>query len=115
MIKTDAEFLQIALKAYDNPIMCSLSEFESDLKKFTILNTLISRYKDDIGKRERLILNYIVILQNCFDIKSLIPMLHYKVSQDNQQYLATLLVFMKLIDSSDIGINHKLMAVLESL
>lgn len=105
MIRNDSEFLQCALKHYDNPKINSLSEFESDVKKFGMLNMLLTRYKGDLGKKERLILNYIVILQNCFGTEAIVQMLRHKIHKDNTNQLDTYMFFLNMIPNGDIDLQ----------
>lgn len=114
MIRSDSEFLQCALKCYDNPTVSTISEFETDVKKFGVLNMLMTRYKNDIGKRERLILNYIVILQNCFG-PSVVDMLYYKIDDENIGQLETYLYFLDLLEQTTNSIDFELLNSLEQL
>jgi hypothetical protein len=59
-------FLLYAAKHYDNPQCSSIEEFEEDLKRFQYLRKLFSRYKQTGEIKERLVLNHLIILFNCF-------------------------------------------------
>jgi hypothetical protein len=105
MIRSESEFLKFALIRYDNPHLASLSEFESDLKRFTYLNNLLNRYRTDpLDLNGRLILNHIVILSNCFTTTGAVEMLKYKILPENLALLDTFLFFLNLITST----THKL-------
>lgn len=62
----DSTFLVYAANNYDNIQCHDIAEFEEDLKRFQYLRKLFGRYKQDGDLKERLILNHIVIIYNCF-------------------------------------------------
>lgn len=62
----ESTFLLYAAKHYDNPHCSDMVEFEEDLKRFQYLRKLFSRYKQTGDLKERLILNHLIILYNCF-------------------------------------------------
>jgi hypothetical protein len=59
-------FLLYAAKHYDNPHCHDVSEFEEDLKRFQYLRKLFGRYKQFGDLKERLVLNHLIIIYNCF-------------------------------------------------
>lgn len=63
---TESTFLLFASKHYDNPQCTSVEEFEEDLKRFQYLRKLFGRYKQTGELKERLILNHLIVLFNCF-------------------------------------------------
>jgi hypothetical protein len=79
----EATFLLYAAKYYDNPHCHDVSEFEEDLKRFQYLRKLFSRYRQVGDLKERLILNHLIIIYNCFGTN------------------ATNMLFMKLDDFHD--------------
>lgn len=62
----ESTFLLYAAKHYDNPHCADIAEFEEDLKRFQYLRKLFGRYKQTGELKERLILNHLIILYNCF-------------------------------------------------
>ena len=64
----ESTFLLYAAKHYDNPHCSDIVEFEEDLKRFQYLRKLFSRYKQTGDLKERLILNHLIILYNCFGV-----------------------------------------------
>lgn len=62
----ESTFLLYAAKHYDNPHCSDIAEFEEDLKRFQYLRKLFGRYKQTGELKERLILNHLIILYNCF-------------------------------------------------
>ena len=66
----ESTFLLYAAKHYDNPYCHDVSEFEEDLKRFQYLRKLFGRYKQFGDLKERLILNHLIIIYNCFGINA---------------------------------------------
>lgn len=64
----ESTFLFYASKYYDNQQCHDISEFEEDLKRFQYLRKLFGRYKQVGDLKERLILNHLIIIYNCFGI-----------------------------------------------
>jgi hypothetical protein len=62
---TEKNFLKFSLNNYKN-YYADEGEFEEDLKRFNYIKKLLSRYKKTGDLKERLILNHIIILHNCF-------------------------------------------------
>lgn len=62
----DNTFPIYAAKYYENPHCVDIEEFEEDIKRFQYLRKLFSRYKILKDLRERLILNHLIIIYNCF-------------------------------------------------
>ena len=62
----EATFLLFAAKHYDNPHCHDILEFEEDLKRFQYLRKLFSRYRSLGELKERLILNHLIVIYNCF-------------------------------------------------
>jgi len=63
---TDDNFLIYCAKVYDNPSMTSTEEFMEDLDRIKYIKKLITRYTETGELKERLILNHIITLHNCF-------------------------------------------------
>lgn len=66
----ESTFLLYAAKHYDNPHCHDISEFEEDLKRFQYLRKLFGRYKQFGDLKERLVLNHLIIIYNCFGINA---------------------------------------------
>lgn len=113
MIQSDSEFLKFSLNRYDNPHLSSIAEFESDIKRFTYLNNLLNRYREDrLDLKDRLIINHIVILGNCFTVSGSLMMLKYKILPENFAVLDTFLFFLNLIDRTEYKLDFYLLDIL---
>lgn len=66
----ESTFLLYAAKHYDNPHCSDIAEFEEDLKRFQYLRKLFGRYKQSGELKERLILNHLIVLYNCFGLET---------------------------------------------
>ena len=65
---SDDNFLIYCAKVYDNPTMHSTEEFMEDLDRIKYIKKLLTRYTETGELRERLILNHIITLHNCFGL-----------------------------------------------
>ena len=114
MIRSHTEFLQIAFKAYDNPKIISLSEFEADIKRFSYLNVIAGRYLEDNDELKlRLAVNHAVIIYNCFG--TITPdLIKYKTAPENCKVVETVMYFLKMIERSD-SLDMNILTKLENL
>jgi len=62
----ESTFLLYAAKYYDNPHCHDISEFEEDLKRFQYIRKLLNRFAQYGDLKERLILNHVIVIYNCF-------------------------------------------------
>jgi hypothetical protein len=65
---TEDNFLVYCAKVYDNPGMQSSVEFLEDLNRIRYVKKLLTRYEESGDLKERLILNHLITLHNCFGI-----------------------------------------------
>ena len=89
----DDNFLIFAAKAYDRPHIVT-SEFEDDLKKIKYVKRLLRKYKQTGEFKERLVLNHVIILANCFGVEATVNMLFFKVDPEDYPLLKTILIFL---------------------
>lgn len=116
MVKSDTDFINIIFKCYDNPIITSVTELETDIRRFQYLNTAITRYKLDLDQaRLRIATNHVVIIANCFGVSNAVQLINYKINQDNLQFVQTILYFLNYIEIAELGLDFKLLAKLESM
>ena len=110
---SESDFLKFAFHRYDNPHLSSVEDFESDIRRFTYLNNLLNRYRlDPLDLKDRLVLNHIVILANCFTVSGCLTMLNYKILDDNKSTLETFLFFLGYIDKTNYKLDFKLLGIL---
>lgn len=65
---TDENFLVFCAKVYDNPSAHSTEEFLEDLSRIRYVKKLLTRYQETGDLKERLILNHVITLHNCFGV-----------------------------------------------
>lgn len=123
----DNNFVIFAAKHYDNPQCLSTVEFLDDLSRFKYLKKLFNRYDETGELKERLILNHLIVLFNCFEHETS-RMLWLKMPEYGN-YLKPFVVYLnrmpdkiieigvekKTIISSDIGMDKKIVEALRSL
>lgn len=94
---TDENFVLYAMKYYDNPTCKGVAEFEDDLKRFSYLKRLFSKYKAGKVLKERLIVNHIIVLYNLFGPEATTRMLFLKIDSRYWSQLKTFLVFLNIM------------------
>ena len=80
---TEENFLVYCAKVYDNPSMQSTEEFFEDMRRIGYIKKLLTRYEETGELKEKLILNHVITLHNCFG-EHLAKILFLKVEK---QYL----------------------------
>jgi hypothetical protein len=106
---TDENFLIFCAKHYDNPQAMSTEEFLEDLERIKYIKKLINRYVESGDLKERLILNHIVTLYNCFG-HNLAKILFLKL--ENQfRYVKPFLVMINMIPAViyNVGTHEKVL------
>ena len=122
---TPENFVQFAMKYYNNPQCYSVEEFNEDLKRFLYVKKLLSRYTKSGELNERLILNHLITIFNCFR-QYAVPMLFFKVEREDWNSLKTFLVFLNQmpigkhipgtnVSNSSINLNQKIIDILRHI
>jgi hypothetical protein len=63
---TEKNFLLWCSRAYDKTELTTTDEFFEDINRITYIKKLVFKYLETGELKERLILNHIIILNNCF-------------------------------------------------
>ncbi len=79
-IKDDHEFLDRAMKAYNNPSCITIEEFNRDLYLITNIRKSIRKYVNQEEVNIRRLVNYFVVLYNCFGATAT-ELLLYKIEE----------------------------------
>jgi hypothetical protein len=120
---TNSNFIQYAMKHYDNNQCATVEEFEEDLKRFLYLKKLFSRYRANGELRERLILNHIIVLYNIFG-KATTNMLFFKINEESWSALVTFLVYLERMPDNlpqhsialaDVELDNEIIKVLRNI
>jgi hypothetical protein len=115
MLNSNSDFVKLALKSYDNPQLRSELDFNTDIKRFGNINTALNRYNiDGDQKRLRIALNHLVILSNVFGIEETVEMCRFKLLE-NLDKAETLMLFLNMIDNTEVAPDKDLLKILETL
>lgn len=99
MIKTDHEYLEIAMRSYDNPSCITLEEFTKDLNQYVHIKKGVRRYYQDNTTLRKLV-NQVVIYYNCFG-KAGTDLLLYKThEQDVLEVLIPIILYLGMANST---------------
>lgn len=93
---TDHNFLLFCAKHYDNSRYISTEEFVEDLNRIKYIKKLITRYVDNGDLKERLILNHIIVLNNCFGPDILCKILYLKL-KEQMKYIKPFLILLNIL------------------
>jgi len=102
---TDKNFLIFCAKHYEHPQYDS-QEFFEDLNRIKYIKKLITRYVENNELKERLILNHIIILNNCFGPEALNRILYLKL-KDQMKYIKPFLVLLNILIPQILNINEE--------
>jgi hypothetical protein len=103
---TDKNFLLYCASHYDNAQYASTEDFIEDLNRIKYLKKLITRYIEYGELKERLILNHIIILNNCFGPEALCRILYLKM-KDQMKYLKPFLIMLNILPDYIYNINNE--------
>lgn len=93
---TDHNFLLFCAHHYDNSKYVSTEDFIEDLNRIKYIKKLITRYIENDDLKERLILNHIIILYNCFGPEALCKILYLKLNAQ-MKYIKPFLVLLNIL------------------
>lgn len=85
-------FPRFAAESYNN-VVTDLVEFNDDLDRIKYIKRLFNKYKQGGELKERLVINHLIILYNCFDSHAITKMLFFKLEHFHE-YLKPFLVWM---------------------
>lgn len=103
----DENFMLFCAKHYDNSKYASTEEFYEDLSRIKYIKKLITRYIQDNDLKERLILNHIIILNNCFGPEALNKILYLKL-KDQMKYVKPFLVMLNILPEKIHNVNNEI-------
>lgn len=115
---TNENFLLFAIKHYDNPQCVGEEEFYDDMKRFTYIKKLFSKYDESKILKERLILNHIIIITNLFGVDAGTTLLFFKTDQKYWTYLKTFLLYLNMLNEyelKEIPIDQQIKSILEKI
>ena len=93
---SEKNFLLFCAKHYDNSRYVSTEEFVEDLNRVKYIKKLVTRYVENNDLKERLILNHIIILNNCFGPDILCKILYLKL-KPQMKYIKPFLILLNIL------------------
>lgn len=93
---TDENFLLYCASKYDNVQYASWEDFIEDLNRIKYIKKLITRYVEYGELKERLILNHIIVLNNCFGPEACCKILYFKL-KDYMKYVKPFLILLQIL------------------
>ena len=103
---TDKNFLLYCAAHYDNAKYVSTEDFYEDLNRLKYIKKLITRYVEYGDLKERLILNHIIILNNCFGPEALCKILYLKM-KPQMKYLKRFLILLNIMPEKIFHVNDE--------
>ena len=103
MIKNDHEYLELAMRSYDNPSCITMDEFTNDLNQYVSIKKASRKYINDNTVLRKLV-NHVVIYYNCFG-QAATKLLLYKIHEDD--ILSVLIPIIMYLGRSDSSIEMK--------
>ena len=102
---TDKNFLLFCAAHYDNARYVSTEDFIEDLSRIKYIKKLITRYVESGELKERLILNHIIILNNCFGPEALCKILYLKL-KPQMRYIKPFLILLNILPETIMQIGR---------
>jgi len=93
---TNENYLVFCAQHYNGKRYYTTEEFVEDLNRVKYIKKLITRYVENDDLKERLILNHIIILNNCFGPDIVCKILYLKLKQQ-MKYIKPFLILLEIL------------------
>jgi hypothetical protein len=93
---TEDNFLLFCASHYDNARYATTEEFFEDINRIKYIKKLVTRYTENGDLKERLILNHIIVLNNCFGPEALCKILYFKL-KPQMKYIKPFLILLEIL------------------
>lgn len=103
---SESNFLLYAAKHYDNPQCMDIEEFNDDLKRINYIKKLFNKYKTTGELRERLVINHLIVLYNCFGAEAATRILFFRL-EEYSHYLKPFLLFLNYMPEIVYGVGKE--------
>lgn len=103
---TENNFLLFCAKNYDNSRYISTEEFAEDLNRIKYIKKLVTRYIENGDLKERLILNHIIVLNNCFGPQALCKILYLKL-KPQMRYIKPFLILLNVLPDKIYNVGEE--------
>ena len=111
---TDKNFLLFCASHYDNARYVSTEDFIEDLSRIKYIKKLITRYVESGELKERLILNHIIILNNCFGPEALCKILYLKL-KPQMRYIKPFLILLNILPETIMHVGDEEIVYTDSI
>lgn len=124
---TEENFLLYCASHYDNMKYTSTEDFIEDLNRIKYIKKLITRYIDSGELKERLILNHIIVLYNCFGSPTTCKILYLKL-KPQMKFIKPFLILLnilpdklfevgdeKIVNTDEIEMDQKIVDILRKI
>lgn len=102
----DKNFLIYCASHYDNARYISTEDFLEDLNRIKYIKKLITRYIEYGELKERLILNHIIVLNNCFGAEVCCKILYFKL-KTQMKYIKPFLVLLNILPERLLNVGNE--------
>ena len=103
---TDKNFILFCAHNYENYQYASTEDFIEDLNRIKYIKKLITRYVENGDLKERLILNHIIILNNCFGPEALCKILYLKL-KPQMKYIKPFLILLNILPDKILNVDDE--------
>lgn len=103
---TNENFILFCASHYDNYQYHSTEEFVEDLNRIKYIKKLITRYLEKGELKERLILNHLIILNNCFGGNATCRILYLKM-KEQMKYVKPFLILLNILPEKMFNIGEE--------
>jgi len=111
---TDKNFLLFCATHYDNAQYASTEDFIEDMNRIKYIKKLVTRYVDNGELKERLILNHIIVLNNCFGPEALCRILYLKL-KPQMRYIKPFLVLLNILPDEIRNVNDEIVVFTDEI
>ena len=106
MILTKDNVIQYAWNNYANPQAYHGDEFFEDMKIFSFIKKLLTRYRKGDDVNHHLTLNHIITVINLFGAHASRDLLHYYIPEASHQSLNSFLLYLSIIPEPKEDVNY---------
>ena len=103
---TDKNFLLFCATHYDNAQYASTEDFIEDMNRIKYIKKLVTRYVESGELKERLILNHIIVLNNCFGPEALCKILYLKL-KPQMKYIKPFLILLNIMPDQILNVGEE--------
>ena len=111
---TNDNYLVFCAQHYNGKRYYTTEEFVEDLNRVKYIKKLITRYIENDDLKERLILNHIIVLNNCFGPEVLNKILYLKLSKQ-MKYIKPFLALLNIMAEKIYDVGEEEVVVTDAI